>query len=947
MIDVRLLGPTELIVDGRHVATGRMIRAVLAMLALDSPTPLRAEEMADRLWTGNPPASAGSVIRTYVSQLRRMLPDGATRIERVANGYMIRLDPHELDVRRFEELVSSAVKRAADPAVAEPLLREALSLWRGTPLAELADDSRALAVAAGLEERRWTAVELLADAQLALGRPADVTQLLEAAITEAPLREQVVARLMLALYRSGRQADAIAAFQRLRRALVEELGLEPSAELRRLEAAILDQDSSLDAPPRRVGNVPAPATSLVGRGAELHDLATALHTTRLLTLTGPGGTGKTRLAIELATTTAWPDGTWFVELAARQDPRDVAAAAIEAMSHDQRADEDPIVTARLAVRGKRMLLILDNCEHVLPAAAGFASELLKASPELTIVATSRASLGLPGELVWPVPPLASPPSGTEPEQVADFDAARLLGERVAAARRGREPVGAEWSAIGRMCRGLDGLPLAIELVAALTDNLPVSDLADMTERGLVDIAASANTPGHHRSLAASIGWSLDLLDPEHRHLLEHVCLLPGAFSVAAAAAVAGETDLDKMAAALAHLARQSLLQPVRAPSARFRVLETIRHVVREPLDPIASASALDRLAAWAADWIESIEPSLRGPDAGKLLDELDGQRDVLYVALDHGLGRPDPTNGLRIAASISALWSYRGYLRDGKRWLTRALAVADSVDTRIRIRVLVAAGTHMMATGDHDSFRLHLEAALSLARAGRADAEAVRVLLWSGHACALHDDHSAAGALYDEALRLALEAQDRSSTASALAGLGDVAAAREDLDAAAALHLRALAEFRAAGDAHGQGQALLNVADVERRAGRVAESQRLFHDAARVFESIDDRSCIAATNEGLARVAADGRSWEEAEARYRAAIEARIELGQTQAQIRALVALAHVLSEHGRPQEAAATLGAAGRDDDALADRLRLDLGDRAYLSAWAEGSARRVEASR
>ena len=689
--------------------------------------------------------------------------------------------------------------------------------------------------------------------------------------------------------------------------------------------------------------MPAHSTSLVGRTAELDALSDAMASSRLVTLTGPGGAGKTRLAIELATRAELPDGAWFVDLTSRRDARDVATAVLEVIVGDDRAREDPDTAIGRAIRGKRMLVVLDNCEHVLAAAASLASALLESAPDVRVVATSRAALGVAGELVWEVPPLASPPSGTPPEAVADFDAARLLGERLAAARGGRAPGDTEWDGIGRLCRSLDGLPLAIELVAAQAATLPLATLADMTERGALDAVATTSAAGHHRSLATCIDWSVDLLDPERRHLLQLVCLLPGPFSVGAASAVAGETDEDRTMAALAHLARQSLLQPVRADSARFRVLETIRHALRPTVDPVTADDALRRLAAWAADWVESVEPTFRGPEAAEVLEELDSQREVLNAALEHGLASADPTNAVRIAASISALWSYRGHLREGQRWLDRAIAVAESVAVPLRIRLLVAAGSHQMAVGDIDAFQRHVTAALTLARDGAGEADALRVLLWAGHASTLQGDLATAGTLYDEALQLAEHAGDRSSTASALAGLGDVAAARGDLDAAATLHLRALAAFRAAGDAHGEGQALLNVGEVERRAGRNADALRTFHEAVRVFERINDRSCIAASNEGLARVAVDRHAWEEAEVLYRTAIESRRELGQSQAQIRSLIALAGVLAERGRAQDAAAALGAAGHDFDDLAYRLRAELGDRGYLAAWAEGSTRRV----
>ena len=944
MVEVRLLGPVDLVVDGASVCpSASKIRVLLALLALDAGTPQSSEALADRLWAGEPPATAGSVLRTYISQLRRLLPDGDERIRRIGDGYVLRLAPGELDTDRFDSLTAAAAALDCSPYDGARLLREALSLWRGLPLVELADDPRAQAAVAGLEANRWAAVEALADAELKLGLHDHVVSDLEEAVRQTPLREQLVARLMLALYRAGRQADALAAFQRLRRALVDDLGLEPSTELRHLEAAVLDQDPSLDPPVRALGNLPVPLTTSIGRDEAVAELVAALGSARLVTLTGAGGTGKTRLAIEVARVADdRPDGAWFVDLSALREPADVATAVLDALGVEQRPDEDPAETVRHVLGERRALVVLDNCEHLVGACADLATAVLGTAPSVAIIATSRTSLGVPGELVWPVEPLKVPPRNGPADQIAASPAARLLGERIAAARGGRWPGEEEWPAVAKLCRRLDGLPLAIEIVAAQAATLSIADLAEIAPLQVAWAGSAPGAPRHHRSLAACVGWSLDLLDAEHRRLFEAVCLLRGPFSAGAAAAVAGVPDEQTALLDLAELARCSLVQPVPGRTSHFRVLETVRQVVRPTVDEARATEALDGLVTWAAAWGESVEPALRGPDAARILDDLDAERDVLRTALEHGLAQPDPTGAVRIAASISALWAHRGYLLEGQTWLTRALAVASGVEVGRRIRLLVAAGSHLVTIGDLEGFRAHVEQALALARAEGAADDVLRVLLWAGRAADIHDDHSSAAALYDEARRLAEIAGDHSSMASALMGLGDVAAARAHLDEAATLHLRALAEFRAAQDVHGEGQALLNVAEVDRRAGRIADAERGFRAAAASFDQIADPSCIAASREGLARVAVDARRLADAEELYRAAIDARRALSQERALTSALECLASVLADAGRPLEAAAALGEAGRDGHPLARRLREVLGDRRYLEAWADGSAGR-----
>lgn len=939
-LEVRLLGPIDVVVDGEITRpSAPKVRMLLAMLALDANQPVSTEALADRLWAGAPPATAASVLRTYITQLRRILPDGAARLERDGDGYRLRLGPDELDSARFHAAIAAAGEPRLSKSERAGVLRVALSCWRGDPLAELADDPRARTEAVRLAERRWEAVESLADVQLDLGLHDTVATELQAAVQEEPLREQLAARLMLALYRCGRQADALAAFQRLRRDLVEGLGLEPSPELRKLEAAILDQDPALSAPARRLGNVPATLSSFVGRQDELDRLLAALATHRLVTLTGPGGCGKTRLALEAAARVDdRPDGAWFVDLTARRHPADVASAVLSAVGIDQRPDESSSTTLHHALGDRRLLLVLDNCEHLVAACAELASSLLGSAADIAVLATSRSTLAVPGEQVWHVPPLAVPSPGDDPSAVARSPAAQLLADRITEARGGRSLRGDEWPAVAELCQRLDGLPLAIELVAAKGATLSVTDLAEAVGRQVIEGDARAFGPEHHRSVAACVHWSLALLDDEHRRLLRRACLLPGAFSAAAAAAVAGLAQEGDALAGLAHLAGQSLLQPQLGARSRFRVLETVRQVVGATVDDAEAEEALDGLVRWAALQAESAEPLLRGPDAVRLLDDLEADLEPLRVALDHGLSRPDPTDGVRIAASISALWAYRGYLVEGDQWLTRALGRSGEVTPTLRMHLLVASGTHRMTLGDVDGLRRNVDAALTLARASGEAAPLLRTLLWAAHAVRLHGGNDAAAALYQDAFTLAGASHDESSVASALAGLGDVAAGRGDLDEAATLHLRALAAFRSAGDPHGHGQALLNVAEVDRRAGRHTEADAGFTEAAEVFATISDRSCMAACGEGRARVATDAGGLDAAARLYRSAIDVRRELHQDRHAEADLVALAAVLADAGRPLEAASALGEAGDDVHPLAQALRRQLGDRPYLTAWADG---------
>lgn len=937
---MRLLGPLELAVGSERVPLpAPKVRALLGLLAVDANTPVPSASLVDRLWAGRPPESAASVLRTYVSQLRVAMPDGADRLVRSAAGYELRLREHELDASAFTAELAAATAAGVSPFERARLLRSALRLWRGPPLAELADDPRACAEAARLQAARWAAVEALADAELAVGRPDVAVAELEPAVHQEPLREQLVARLMLALYRSGRQAEALAAYRQARRALLDELGVDPSPELRRLEARILQQDAGLDAPPS-AGNLPTPLTPLVGREPDLERLAAALAANRLVTLTGPGGAGKTRLALAAAAAaTGWPDGACLVELATCRSATQVPVAALAALGVPQRLDEPPAATLRSFLAERRMLLLVDNCEQVARAAADLVAGLLPAAPGVAVLATSRSPLGVAGELVLPVAPLGVPGAADDPGVIAKSPAAVLLAQRVAAARGGHGPAPHEWPAVGELCRRLDGLPLALELVAAKAGALSLGDLAGTLDRQLFQ-AKAPEQPDHRGGLAGCVQWSLELLSERSREALQQLSGVPGPFSTAAAAAATGCSRAD-VVAVLGELADASLVQPVAAGSGRFRLLETVRQVVRSRLDGATAEATLDRLTAWAADWTEELAHGLRGPSAVSSLDLVEQELPLLHAALEHALSGRDPQAAVRIASAMSPVWAYRGYVRDGQRWLDRTLAVADPVPPALRVRLMVAAGTHRLVVGDVEGFGRLVGPALALARDGVGTPDMLKALLWAARALVLRDARAAARELYEEALRLARARDDLSSAASALAGLGDVAAAGGELAAAEDLHRQSLALFRAAEDPHGEGQALLNLAETDRLAGRLPAADAGFRAARSAFERIADRSCIAACDEGRARVADDDGRHDDAAGLLHDVVAVRRDLGQDRPAASAAAALARVLADGGRAYEAAVALSHADDPTGALAERLRAELGDRRFVEAWAEGRSR------
>ncbi len=493
MLEVRVLGPIEVTGEGPPVPLGgARQRAVLGLLVLAAPAPVPTDVLVDRLWSGEPPATAVVTLQGYLSRLRKALAGLPMTIETRSPGYALVLDPDLIDARRFERLLGEgrAALQEGRAGAAASLLREALGLWRGPALADLADEPFAVAEATRLEELRLAALESRFEAELALGRYGDVVAELEALVSAHPLREGLRAQLMRALHGSGRTADALRTYSAGREVLAEELGIEPGTALQRLEHAILLQDPSVEPEPppplpavAALPPLPVPLTTFVGREQEVADIDAALRRSRLVTLVGPGGTGKTRLAVQVATerTAAEPEsGVVVVELAALADP-DLVPSAVAAVVGVHDNPDCPLTEALVGVLCTRpLLIVLDNCEHVIDASAELARSLLIGCPEVRILATSREPLGLPGEVAWPVPALPLPTSGDRPiglEEALRSDAVRLFVERARTAAPTLRLTDADAPTLVSVCRRLDGMPLALELAAARLRVLSLDQVA--------------------------------------------------------------------------------------------------------------------------------------------------------------------------------------------------------------------------------------------------------------------------------------------------------------------------------------------------------------------------------------------------------------------------------------------------------------------------------------
>ncbi|GGL15649.1 SARP family transcriptional regulator [Sphaerisporangium melleum] len=654
-----ILGPVEVRTEaGEPIpVAGPRPRALLALLLLDAGRPVSVARLIDGQYGDRPPADAAGAVQAHVSRLRRVLPPGT--IEFHDAGYRLAADPSDVDAHRFELLAREGREWVAagryDQAAA--VLREALALWRGPALADVADAPFAPPQASRLEELRLSAREDLAEAELAL--PAGTSSAeLRRLVAAHPLRERLTGQLMRALHAEGQRAAALAVFADARRLLADELGADPSPQLSALHLTLLREgDGGGDAGEvrrRAPSRLPAPLTGFVGREDELARID-ALRDRRLVTLTGPGGTGKTRLAVEAARRQGRE--TCFVDLSAAADDGRIALAVLAALGLRETGlhssltgGGDPEERLLVALADRELLLILDNCEHLVAGAAALTRRLLDACPSLAVLCTSREPLGITGETLVPVPPLAVPPPGTDEAAALGYPAVRLFLERAATVRPGvtMRPEFAE------ICVALEGLPLAIELAAARLRAFDAGEIAArLAEHGRFALLSKGDrtAAARHRTLHAVVDWSWSLLTPEEQALARRFSVFAGGATLSAVERVCGSAEL------LADLVDKSLVE---AEGGRYRMLDTIRLFCAQRLEESGEQSRVRSAhAACYLDLARRADPGLRRAEQLDWLARLSAEHANLGAALRHA-AEDEPENGLRLVAALSAYWWLSG-----------------------------------------------------------------------------------------------------------------------------------------------------------------------------------------------------------------------------------------------------------------------------------------------
>ena len=832
-----LLGPAAAWHDGRELDLGGpQQRTVFALLLLHRNAVVATDRIIDVLWPAGPPPNALQVVRTYVSRLRVgvMSAAAATLITAPRHGYELRTGPAEVDADRLESLLEAARAEldAGAPDDAEALLAEALGLVRGPALPELADDEDARAERDRLQELSAAAGEELVEARLAQGRHRELVPALRASVVAAPLRERTWAQLMVALYRSGRQADALAAYRDARRTFCDRLGLEPGRQLRDLEQMILRHDASLAPDPARRRRLPRFGTSFLGRAAELDAVTARLRTARLVTVSGPAGAGKTRLAAEVARRVGPGLRVAWAELDAI-GPGRVAATVARTLDVREVPGRSAVslVTARLS--DAPTLLVLDNCEHVLEDAARFVTRLLDDVPGARVLITSREPLHLEGEHVHRLGGLGVP----EP-------AARLFLERAGAERLGDEDAAAVAELVGR----LDGLPLAIELAAGRLNSLSVRELA----RSLADRLSllgdeSRVALARQRTLETAIAWSYELVPATEQGILRRIAIFPASFDAAAAEAVAagGDVQPEAVRPALARLVDASLLAADRRSDAtRYRLLFTVRTFARQRLRDCGEHEAVARRHrdAYLA-LAEELAPNMVGAGLAAGLERGRAEHDNLHAALDWSLKRRDWEPAFGLAACLSLYWFRIGFIRDGRRLIERALRHAADDDPR-RPMALLGRLTLSHSAGAPETIE-HGDEAVAACGHGH-DAELLALaLIWRARALLDRGRLGPARRDLDRAHSLAAAADSEEALGFADQILACAALQAGDLDAAAALAVRARDRFRRLRGSLDAGYSLIDLARVRLAQGRAGDAHETAGAALADFRHRDDPRGIA------------------------------------------------------------------------------------------------------
>ncbi|MFJ6656286.1 BTAD domain-containing putative transcriptional regulator [Streptomyces sp. NPDC091377] len=824
------------------------VRALLANLLVHGGGPVPADRLIEDLWAGDAPAGSVNALQTKISQLRRVL--GRDQVVREPAGYRLLLTDGMVDALRFQDLAERA-RAHGEPAVRGALLADALALWRGPAYADVAESLFARGEIARLEELRLTVLEDRAEVRLTLGEHPALAVELGELVARYPLRERLRMAHMRALYRAGRQGDALRSFQELRRELDDELGVEPGPGAVALHGAILRQEPHLAPPtvesPACRTNLPAPLTALIGRREAVGRVRALLGPesgARLVTLTGLGGVGKTRLATAAAREPAdrFPDGVWLVELAglaATSSADDIAERVITTLGLCDTAASEPDLEDLVgwlcrAVSEKRLLILLDNGEHLIEQVAALAGAVLASVPGGRLLVTSQEALDIPGEVVHPVPPLELP-EGTGLGAVARSGAVELFVRRASAAVPGFVLDEDNAAAVSAICRRLDGIPLALELVAPRLRTLSPQELAARLDSRFTPEVRVRGLPARQRTLRSMLDWSWQLLSADERAVLRRLTVHADGCTLRSAEVVCADPDLpaERVSELLSRLVDRSL---VVREAGRFRLLESVAAYGVERLAEAGESAAVHaRFVRCHTELAERQDGLLRGPDQRRRLERLDAETNNLRRALDLAVTGKAAGHAVRLVNAMAWYWFLRGRLTEARRSFQSALGAdagpAPTAAPAARLTARAWLAGLELRTAPTGAPPLPPGADPT---AGIGDARLRARLQWFiGTGWIVHEDHDAARRLLEAALAGARAAGDRWGEAAALVELVGLdparGASRAELGAAL---------FHEVGDGWGRLRATRSLALVAERDGDAGRTERLYREGLLVAEEL-------------------------------------------------------------------------------------------------------------
>jgi predicted ATPase/DNA-binding SARP family transcriptional activator len=920
---IAILGPVQVWTPAGQavpVAGGRL-RRLLVRLAADPGHAHGAAELTWDVWGDEAPAGAVSALQSLVSRLRRVLPDA---IESGPAGYRLALAAGQVDAHRFLDLVARGQSLSpTDPAAAASTLTEALGLWRGEPLVDAAGADFAVATLARLAEARLAAIEERCDARLRLGGGPELLTELAGLVSEHPLRERLRAGYMRALNAAGRPADALATYEALRASLRAELGVDPAAEVREVHLAILrgqptetgprplttepttpEPAAGTSSPPGSgAPSVGAPLTSFVGRDADLRAVSELVRENRLVTLTGPGGAGKTRLAVELARrlgdgVLAGLDGIWLVELAPVREAAQIPDAILTALGAHERklggvtgrairgadaGDALPLDRAAALLASRSAVLVVDNCEHLVDGVAAVADTLLARCPRLRVLATSREGLGITGEVLYPVGSLALPEGEVTASEALDVAAVRLFADRGRAVRTDFAVDDDSVRDVVRVCQALDGLPLAIELAAARLRVFSPAAIADrLDDRFHLLTQGSRVALPRHQTLRAVVDWSWELLAEPERVLLRRLAVFTGGADYAAIERVcvngpATALTTGELLPAVSALVDKSLItvgQHTLTGQTRYRLLETIRAYGQERLVAAGERDAMLRAHAdYFGSLTERAAPHLLTRDQLTWLARLDADYGNVRAALAWAIDAGEASLALRMVGSLGWYWLLRARRGDAADLGSRALELPVAATDETRAIALAACGVVAMSSSlDRTRPAELLEEAAAWTPSGGADARPLPAMLVGARITAglLAGDNERTWRQLDQYV----ESSDPWCRALARLCSGWALVNEGRADEGRAAFQDAVARFTAVGDRWGTGQALLALADDSAMRGLDEEVLSLLERARSALADLGGPDDVAQMLVQLARESS--RSGEVARARAELAAAARI-----------------------------------------------------------------------